>query len=78
MNDNQVLLDKINTEHRYMQVGDAVPVNMFDDHDSEIVEHTKQLEILKSQENDNVLQSRSISLLEAHIALHKEYKESKL
>lgn len=76
MNDDQILLDKINTEHRYIDVGDPVPVNMFDDHDSEIVEHKKYLNFLKTQDNDDVAQTRKIALLMSHINLHEDYKES--
>lgn len=75
MYSKQAELDTINTELNFMKVGDPVPVNNFDEHDLHIEEHTKQLEALKkSFTEETKLGEIQVSLLEAHIALHKQMK----
>lgn len=66
-------LDTIKSEHNFMRVGDPVPVNNFDDHESHIIEHTKELESLSNDEQAVFIQ-HYIDLLTAHIKLHEEVK----
>lgn len=68
-------LDTIKTEHNFMQAGDPVPVNQFDDHDAHIKEHETERESLTNK-NLEVYTERYMNLLDAHIELHKEYKSS--
>lgn len=75
MYDVQKEIDTIETEHRYMSVGDPVPVNRFDEHDLHIEKHEAFRKTLDNKE-ESVLKQAEIDFLDAHIALHKEMKKS--
>lgn len=78
MYNKQVELDTINREHMFMMVGDPVSVNRFDNHELHIEEHKSHLSELKEKDYEDVkLKEFEIQILEAHIALHEEFKESK-
>lgn len=74
MIDKVAELDTIKTEHEFMQVGDPVPVNMFDEHDLHIKEHEALKDTLKN-ENEEAYVQNFIDVLDAHIGLHKEMKQ---
>jgi hypothetical protein len=76
MQNKQAQLDKIQTEHNYMRVGDPVPVNHTDDHAFEITEHKKQLAEIK--DDDTQFTAIYKKLLQAHIDLHDEYAHSQI
>lgn len=78
MYNKQIELDTIKREHNFMMVGDPVPVNKFDDHDLHIAEHLQRLGELKNGDHKDIkLKEFEIQILEAHIQLHEEVKQSK-
>lgn len=78
MYSKQIELDTIKREHNFMMVGDPVPVNQFDNHDLHIEEHKSRIKELKNTNYEDArLTQLELNLLEAHVSLHEEIKQSK-
>ena len=77
MYNEQIELDTIIREHKFIEVGDPVPTNRFDAHDLHLQKHKERLDELKKAEYKDIkLKQFEIQLLQAHIDLHNEMKES--
>jgi hypothetical protein len=72
MFDKQKELSTIDTEHKFMNVGDPMIVNQHDNHSFHIEEHTKQLATL-TNDDESVYKQHGIDILKSHIAFHEQY-----
>jgi hypothetical protein len=67
-------VDTIKVENLYLNVGDPVPVNPFDDHDMHVKHHQEFLDQISKDEESGFKKQKMLIIAE-HIELHKQCKK---